>query len=61
MRPLHFYLRLCLASLRLGVKSFSRKDTKAQREDYFRRPLNWRTWYMKASRRVRVWVCSWPS
>jgi hypothetical protein len=25
------------------------------------RLLNWRTWYMKASRRVRVWVCSWPS
>jgi len=25
------------------------------------RDLNWRTWYMKASRRVRVWVCSWPS
>jgi hypothetical protein len=23
--------------------------------------LNWRTWYMKASSRVRVWVCSWPS
>ena len=28
---------------------------------YLRRSANWRTWYMKASSRVRVWLCSWPS
>ncbi len=40
------------------VRPYVRRLGEHKVRPYFRRSANWRTWYMKASRRVRVWVCS---